>query len=380
MSEAVALLTSGMGLGVYVPSLFLRNQCEARGVKARIYVYEEYLEQDKKKNVKKYQECFHQSYRAAVAGHKIPVRFAGHLDEGALSGLFDMWKEHGQRHFIMLSGHWKSVLDAYQRESGFVCSVECLRMDYGVTPSWRGFCDPGSLYHTTWLFGTPEQAMEYTIQADSRPAIPFEERGPRYVVHGGGWGMGTYLDRMEELESLGQLDITLHSEKEMENAKAKNNYYLIDPNWSPWMRNDNGRHIFPPTRWMLHEPDYITSEEHPYLYDVCRKALAIISKPGGGTLLDAICTATPVVFLEPIAEHERCNAQLFEQIGCGISLENWKAEGFSKEVLHRLHENLVDIRNRAKDFMPFLLKKWGFSPSADAAIQNDREASEWALK
>lgn len=369
MSETVALLTSGMGLGVYVPALFLRNQCEARGVKAQIYVYEEYLEQDKKKNVKKYQERFHQSYRAAVAGHKMPVRFAGHLDEGALSALFEIWKKTDQRYFVMLSGHWKCVLDAYLLESGLACSVECLRMDYGVTPSWRGFHDPGPQYHTTWLFGTPEQTMEYSILADNRPAVPFDERETRYVVHGGGWGMGTYLDRMEELESLGQLDITLHSEKEIENAKAKNNYYLIDPNWSPWMRNDNERHIFPPTKWMLHEPDYITSEEHPYLYEVCRKALAIISKPGGGTLLDAICTATPVVFLEPIADHERCNAQLFEQIGCGISLEDWRAEGFSKDILRRLHDNLIRLRNRVKDYMPFRLEQWGLVPSVEAADQ-----------
>lgn len=369
MSETIALLTSGMGLGVYVPALFLRNQCEARGIQAQIYVYEEQLEQEKKKNVKKYQECFHHSYRAAVAGHKMPVRFAEHLDQGALSSLFQTWKESGQKRFVMLSGHWKSVMDSYLLESGLTCSVECLRMDYGVTPSWRGFHDAGPAYHTTWLFGNPEQAMVYMILADSRPALPFDEREPRYVVHGGGWGMGTYLDRMEELEFLGQLDITLHTEKEMEHAKAKNNYYLIDPDWSPWMRNDKGRHVFPPTRWMLHEPDYIASEKRPYLYEVCRKALAIISKPGGGTLLDAICTATPVVFLEPIAEHERCNAQFFERIGCGISLEDWKAEGYSREVLHRMQENLMHLRNRVTDYMPALLEKWGLALNGKAADQ-----------
>lgn len=361
MSDRVALLTSGMGLGVYVPALFLRNQCEARGIQAQIYVYEDFLEQDKKKNVKKYQECFHKSYRAAVAGHKLPVQFTEHLDEEALSALFQDWREAGQEHFIMLSGHWERVLNNYVSPSGCGRPVECARMDFGVTPSWRGFQGAGARYHTTWLFGNPEERMQYTILADGRPPVAFAEREERYVVHGGGWGMGTYLNRMEELEGLGRLDVTLHSLKEMENAREKNSYYLIDPDWSPWMCNENGRHVFPPTRQLPQEARFSVSEKKPYLYEVCRKALAIISKPGGGTLLDAISTATPVVFLEPIAEHERCNAQFFEAIGCGVSLENWKAKGYSKEVLAALHENLLSVRAGARDYLPAILEKWGLA-------------------
>jgi UDP-N-acetylglucosamine:LPS N-acetylglucosamine transferase len=74
----------------------------------------------------------------------------------------------------------------------------------------------------------------------------------------------------------------------------------------------------------------------------------MVSKPGGGTMLDSIWSATPLVLLEPFGEHEARNAELWERLGFGISVDRWRDTGFAVEVLEEIHDNLL----RAKPGIP----------------------------
>ncbi len=78
-----------------------------------------------------------------------------------------------------------------------------------------------------------------------------------------------------------------------------------------------------------------------------------MSKPGGGTLLDSLWSATPAVLLEPFGAHEQRNADLWIQLGYGISFEDWQNQGFAPEVLQELHEALLkaDVPDYSRELL-----------------------------
>jgi UDP-N-acetylglucosamine:LPS N-acetylglucosamine transferase len=69
--------------------------------------------------------------------------------------------------------------------------------------------------------------------------------------------------------------------------------------------------------------------------------MAVVSKPGGGTLLDSLAAATPVVLLPPWGEPEAKNGALWEELGFGIDVERWRKTGFDHHVLEDLHHRLL---------------------------------------
>jgi len=358
-----AILTSGMGLGVYVPSLILHNQLKENGYDNHIYIYEEYFTEKAKKNMESYRKLFHSDFRAAIAGHKIPLHTAGKVENLELfQSLYEEWEKEDITHFIMLSGHWDLVLTEYGKRGHKELQIECLRLDCGITPSWRNYKEEDRNDKTQWLFGRAEEEILYKITVDNQEVIPFANRKEEYFVHGGGWGMGTYRDSIKELSGVGTLNITLYDLNEIDKENSDNQYYYMDADWKPWYKGDLGEYCFPPMR-PLEEKEFINSNVLPSAYDITRRVIGIISKPGGGTLLDSISAATPIIFLPPIAEHERNNADYFISHGLGVDFDTWKASGYSKELLHNLHKNLMQVRENTTEYREYLLKQWDKVPA-----------------
>jgi hypothetical protein len=69
--------------------------------------------------------------------------------------------------------------------------------------------------------------------------------------------------------------------------------------------------------------------------------MAVVSKPGGGTLLDSLAAATPIVLLAPWGEPEAKNGALWEELGFGIDYHRWRRTGFDQGVLMKLHDRLL---------------------------------------
>jgi hypothetical protein len=125
---------------------------------------------------------------------------------------------------------------------------------------------------------------------------------------------------------------------------------MMDPEWHPWL--DNG---YPPFGEVTAaEPRYTRGIGHHGSFDVTRTALATVSKPGGGTLLDSLWSATLTVLLEPFGAHESHNCRLWTKLGFGISYEQWEESAFDVAVLERLHRNLDEARHHLRDY-PALL-------------------------
>jgi UDP-N-acetylglucosamine:LPS N-acetylglucosamine transferase len=87
---------------------------------------------------------------------------------------------------------------------------------------------------------------------------------------------------------------------------------------------------------------YRRNPHFPPAHAHVRGAKAVISKPGGGTLLDSLAAATPVVLLAPWGTPEASNGALWEALGFGIEFERWRETEFDDRVLEALHHNLLE--------------------------------------
>jgi UDP-N-acetylglucosamine:LPS N-acetylglucosamine transferase len=116
----------------------------------------------------------------------------------------------------------------------------------------------------------------------------------------------------------------------------------MDPNWKPWQRNKNTAHDYPRMFKIEEKP---CTNGGKSLYEIYHSCCGIISKPGGNTLMDSLITATPIVFLEPIAEHEKVNEMVWTKFGFGLSYETWMQSGDLMETLEGMKEKIVICRS-----------------------------------
>jgi hypothetical protein len=130
--------------------------------------------------------------------------------------------------------------------------------------------------------------------------------------------------------------VVVHAAGEVSQLRPGDRAYMVDPTWRAWDRSD-GVHGYPP----FGEVGGTTRASGHALYELIRRSHAIISKPGGGTLIDSLSSATPVVLLEPYGYAEAKNGALWEELGYGISFAKWRDAGFSTQQLEQLHDNLV---------------------------------------
>lgn len=362
--RTVTILCSGMGLGVYVPSLLLEYQLQQRGIKTEVFVIEKYFTKDKRAKLEENRKAYHNNFKVAVMGHKMAKGdITSNLEWRNIEQLLQNWAEGEKRDFIMMSGQWSKILETYLEKSGVTnVRIEAVHLDSGIAPSWKKFKNDKSHFHEVWIFDNNVKDLSCAIWVNDGKVIPFEERENRVFLHGGGWGMGTYRDKINELNHKKiYLDIAAYGEDEIsDNKRVGNHYYLMDPAWAPWKEENDKKLEFPPMFEVLETGDRIPlyAKGHPAIFEKFAQCKGIISKPGGGTLLDSLSAATPVVFLEPVAKHEEMNALFWEELGFGISFEKWKDSGYSMELLKQLHLNLMEKRKQTPDYLDLFVRNY----------------------
>jgi UDP-N-acetylglucosamine:LPS N-acetylglucosamine transferase len=116
---------------------------------------------------------------------------------------------------------------------------------------------------------------------------------------------------------------------------------MSNPAWSPWQQ-DPANPTFPPLGQVTEEQPilYCGSDDVHELHCIIRSSRAIISKPGGCTLIDSLASATPVVFLDAYGYAEERNAEIWQHLGFGISYAAWRDDGYSADTLAKLHESI----------------------------------------
>lgn len=168
---------------------------------------------------------------------------------------------------------------------------------------------------------------------------PYDEREFSFATHGGGWAMGRFRDVLDLLPGPGAILLPRDramAEKETLLARASL-FFDIDlgtESSAEFARlaqiTETGYRILPPMA-------------HHGALDVISRARALVSKPGGATVVDSYLAQTPVLYLEPISIYEQGNAEFIEKTGVGMSLADYLAKGADPALLARCAENLARL-------------------------------------
>jgi hypothetical protein len=338
----IEILISGVSLGVYVPGLLIRERLRALGVPARAVVYESFIAPERQARIDAAKRAYHERLAFALAGQRLARQLSPEPHEELLGPLLARWESSPPSALVALSGYWVPVVarwaDGHPERAA---AVDLLHMDSTPAPSWRTFGNAG--LRDVWLFSSEERRVRFGLPV-SGDSVPFGERGQRVVVHGGGWGIGDYEAVVPDLVAHGyEVDLAAYYPEDLRPAPRVRHLYL-DPSWKPWLPGEDGEPGFPPTG-----PSAPASGRHP-LYGHIASAAAVVSKPGGATLVDSFAAATPVVFLPPYGGHEQRNAELWQELGFGLSFEAWRGLGFARGPLEALHRNLREARRHTPSY------------------------------
>ncbi|HEX3045933.1 MAG TPA: UDP-glucuronosyltransferase [Bacillota bacterium] len=350
----IAILGSGVALGVYIPAIYIYQNLKRRGISAEVFVLEDLLFEAKKNKINDNKIAFHRNFEVALLGQKMARDIMPSLDPEKLERIFERWLQESITYFIVVSGFWLPALELFKsRYPGHRFSAECLHMDSVISTSWKKVNYQADYCINRWLIRHDERRIAAELNISELAPVSFSQRSPRLLVHGGGWGMGTYQSKIPELKAAGfQLDIVAYEPAEVPETPGNDRYFITDPHWQPWLKNQAGEHQFPPTGQLLPGQETVFSHgmEHHLLFEVTREVLAVVSKPGGSTLLEALAAATPLIFLEPFGEYEAKNADLWVNLGFGIYYEDWKQGGYPLDRIRELHQNLLAAKDKAPKY------------------------------
>ena len=363
--KKVTILCSAFGLGFYIIGLLLDRRFRQKGIPSEVLVFESLMTKDKIEKVKSSRKVYHKSFSAALMSTRMLLDTRESLDSNTVNDLTERWRQEARTNFIILSGHWMHVIHKYREIAPQKVNVDIIYTDSDLAPSWKNVKALYQEYNRdcdeVWLFDSHNRTVEYHIPVSGHECIPFSRRAKRYLIHGGGWGMGTYRERINELVQNGiPLDVIGYEPEEASDRKDGNRYFVNDPSWVAWDSCKGETYEFPPLAQAkgTGELDYRNNFEYHVMFDLVREARAIISKTGGGTLVDSLAAATPIVMLEPFGEHEQKNADLWEYLGFGIPYSKWKEADFSGAILETMHCNLLKKRKECIDYTDYYSRKY----------------------
>jgi hypothetical protein len=353
----IEILTSGVALGVHVPGLLLAQRLRERGVPAGVSVIERLLPERKLATTARMKWAFHQDFRLAQAGHRVATEPHTVADEHAIEALFTRWRAERVGRFVVFSGFWLPILERYLATCPDPPGVVLCHIDAMHSPSFRRAEDWPVPHTDVFLVDERTMSVPCSVPVTAEPPVPWEERAPRLYVHGGGWGMGTYRERIAELVAAGlDLDVLAYQQSDVDERDPGEpggvRYFMMDPAWHPWF--DNG---FPPFGQVVSGAGavgYTRGTAHPDSFTLARTARAMVSKPGGGTCLDSLWAATPLVLLEPLGSAEKRNGDVWRELGFGMPYDHWRDTGFSPEPLARMHDALVRALPHIADYSEIL--------------------------
>jgi hypothetical protein len=340
-----------VGLGSYVAALLHQAQLREAGYRVDVEVIEGWFTVQHIERHLIHQKAFHQDFRLALAGRRMAGSVEGRLDDERIRELLSAWRGDGRNRFLVWSGYWLPVLERYAASAPSTqVDLDLCRIDAVQSDSFRVHQKPaGVVTRELWLWNWQRRALGKRLHIPAGAPLPFAERARRLVAHGGGWGLGTYAQVLTELSGAGYaLDVLGPGAHDWDGRGPLDRRYVSDPDWRPWVRNAAGEFTFPPLGEIRPDGEvrYRSQLGFPAAHVNVREAMAVVSKPGGGTLLDSLAAATPIVLLAPWGQPEAKNGALWEELGFGIDFQRWRETGFDHGVLEDLHHRLLEAREQ----------------------------------
>ncbi|MBN2353535.1 MAG: hypothetical protein JXD23_13260 [Spirochaetales bacterium] len=358
-NKKTAVLFSAGTFGTYIPALLLHRRLAKKGVPTDLYMLEDVYYPQKREELIKAKRKYRENFRFALAAQSLTRDISGNFDPRRVADLYGEWERKGLRKFIAFSGFWIPLLRGFaEREKAGDVEADLCHMDSVPSTSFKPYRAEDKAFRHRWFFERPGNRVHSFIgTGDGRP-LPFSEREERFVVHGGGGGLGTYRDKLSELDRAGlSLDVVFGDGEEADALtpvlRSGHRYFFQDPSWNPLIHGMTPDRLFPPLREKLRERGEDREwrhDEYHILHRFISRARAVISKPGGMTLMDSLRTATPLVLLEPYGDYEKKNAELWRDLGFGVPYRAWLDGNGPLSALQTLHGNLLSARKNIKDF------------------------------
>ncbi|MCY9590028.1 hypothetical protein PC41400_28035 [Paenibacillus chitinolyticus] len=353
-SSSVTLLASGNSLGAYIPAMHLHTYLQGRGVGSDVHVLENVYHEEVRDKIRATKKAFHADFSVARMGHKLARPVDTSLNEEAVLRLLEDWMRAGVTRFAVFTGFWLPILERYKAAAGKPLDIRLIRLDAWDTPSFKVHKQLYPGYDNVWFYVPSELSPGAYIASDEAEPLPYGQRAGRILIHGGGWGIGTYAETIRELRGLGRrLDVIVYDPSEVEEDDGVTRYFGTDASWDPWSRDAQGRHTFPPMVRYVREQGVLREyplRDYSAYTDLMRDCSAIISKPGGATLNDSLSFGIPFVMLEPFGDHELHNSAYWESCGFGIRFAEWQARNFSEHLLEGICTRLLEQRSKIKHF------------------------------
>ncbi len=319
----LTILTAGTGLGVYIPGLLMHRALALRGVDVALAVLESLYTEAALRERERAVPAFQSDFRLAQLAHRRARHDPARFDAARVAA----WQAtlRGQR-IAAWSGFWLPLL----AQKPVV--IDHCRIDAVVSASFENGA-PRDGDREIWLWH--EGALHWRLPVDARLPLPWAERERRVVAHGGGWALGEFGVGIDALPTGWEADV-LCGQREMAVPRAR--VWRVASEWRPW----NGAPRFPPMA-PAGSDDFSPAHEHR-AYELLRGARAVISKPGGGTLIESLWAATPLLMLPPFGAAEARSGALWQSLGLGMPLADWLARGARGDDLKAMHERLLAAR------------------------------------
>jgi hypothetical protein len=355
------ILASAAGLGVYIPAIVMRQGLAGKGVVADVEVVEGYFLPEKQRALVASRAAQQQNFALAKIANRMARGVADCFDASRVDRLFDTWAEQGRHRFVVWSGFWLPLIEAYRSRCGFGLHVDHCHIDADVSASFKLHASLRHQGRDVWLWNWQRRELPYRIAVGETEVERYADREQALVVHGGGWGLGGYLDTLPELA---HTEYALHVVGPGQGAgrarrREGDRLFALKPHWEAWMRDEAGNHVFPPMMELSAAGEWMPMADtgHHAMHGVIRRSKAIVSKPGGCTLIDSLASATPVVLLDAYSASEARNAQVWRELGYGIAFDDWRKTGFSAEAIEPLHSRLMAARRQGIDYIHALAEE-----------------------
>ncbi|MCR8645967.1 hypothetical protein NV379_25425 [Paenibacillus sp. N1-5-1-14] len=353
-SSSIHLLASGNSLGAYIPAMHLNTYLHARCVTTDIHVLENLYHVEVRNKIRSTKQAFHANFAVALMGHRLAKPVDASLDEAAVQGMLNVWQRDGASRFAVFTGFWLPILERYQSIADTPLDIQLIRLDAWDTPSFKVHQALYPRYDNIWFYEPSKMSPACYLASDEAEPLPYAQRVGRVLIHGGGWGIGTYAGTILELREAGfLLDMIVYDPAEVEEDDGLTRYYGTEASWDPWGMDGHGRHTFPPMVQYVRKDGLLQAfsmGSYIAYTDLLRNCAAVISKPGGATLNDSLSFGVPFVMLEPFGDHEFHNATYWEASGLGIRYVDWKDRNFSERLLEEICHRLLETRSRISHF------------------------------
>lgn len=351
----IEILCSGVSLGHYIPGLLIRDRLHALGVPARVRVFEKLLDEPRRERIERTRRSYHASFRVATTAQRLAGALTPPAETDLAEAVLDDWSAR-LPYLVVLSGYWVPVVRRWMAGAALRRDrVEVFHVDLTESPGWRAQeIGESEFVRSWWCDGRQAlpDAPQYVIPMDA----PEVSREARVVVHGGGWGIGDYRDAIASLLDAGLgVDLVAYDEKDLEALHPTVRGLLMDQSWKPWLDDEPG---YPPLSVVSGPATDAPDRGHRLLTFISR-ALSIISKPGGATLVESLGTATPIAFAAAFGAHEARNAEVWCRFGAGIPVSDWRNHAYNRDAIERCRAVLIAMRAQSTSYPDALAHRIG---------------------